>query len=193
MADHPIPQEPCPNAGAAEKPERRPRFGLVRSLIAAGIVVVVLAAALALWLRRSARDQSLTELIDLHVTMLASRHPVDIESNNSDTVKTWFAGKLPFTFNLPDLQNTQFKLIGGRVSYFGHNPGAQLLFTAGKHQLSVFLFQSQAGAPFSGTANKLSFNLESSRQYNLRFVIVSDAEPDTVHALSNLLRGAARG
>jgi len=38
-------------------------------------------------------------------------------------VKPWFQGKLPFTFNLPDLQTSQFVLVGGRVTYLGQAPG----------------------------------------------------------------------
>src|SRR5277367_2514325 len=63
------------------------------------------------------------ELADLHVATLASANPVDVVSSDRHNVKPWFAGKIPFTFNLPDLQGTQFELLGGKVSYLGQSPG----------------------------------------------------------------------
>jgi anti-sigma factor RsiW len=43
-------------------------------------------------------------------------------------VKPWFEGKIPFSFNLPELQNSEFSLIGGRVTYLEQTPGAQLIY-----------------------------------------------------------------
>src|SRR5262249_27225242 len=69
----------------------------------------------------------LAEATDMHVAALASTTPVDVVSTDRHTVKPWFEGKLPFTFELPALQNSEFHLIGGRMAYLSQNPGAQLL------------------------------------------------------------------
>jgi len=47
---------------------------------------------------------------------LASPNTVDVASSDRHTVKPWFQGKIPFTFNLPELQNTEFTLVGGRIA-----------------------------------------------------------------------------
>src|SRR5271170_3387489 len=98
----------------------------------------------ALWQQRSRTEEALSELADSHVSTLASTNPVDVVSTDRHTVKPWFQGKLPFSFNIPDLQNSPFKLIGGRVAYFQQSPGAQLLFEVRKHRISVFIFQNRA-------------------------------------------------
>jgi anti-sigma factor RsiW len=106
-------------------------------------VTAVLVAAISVsifWTRHLQRERELGELADLHVATLASANPVDVISTDRHTVKPWFAGKLPFTFNLPELQNSPFQLVGGRMAYFEQSPGAQLLFHVRKHQLSVFIF-----------------------------------------------------
>ena len=95
------------------------------------------------WLNRSGRERELTEIADLHVTALASSNPVDVISTDKHTVKPWFAGKLPFSFNLPELQDSGFTLVGGRVAYFERSSGAQLLFSLRKHQLSVFILKEE--------------------------------------------------
>ncbi len=51
------------------------------------------------------QDQALAELADLHVATMASGTPVDVVSTDRHTVKPWFQGKIPFTFNLPELGN----------------------------------------------------------------------------------------
>src|SRR3954447_15242835 len=77
-----------------------------------------------------------SEVIDLHIGTLASASPVDVISTDRHTVKPWFEGKIPFTFNLPELQNTEFTLLGGRVTYLEQTPGAQLIYRIRKHQIS---------------------------------------------------------
>jgi hypothetical protein len=69
------------------------------------------------------QGQTFAELADLHVATLASATPVDVISTDRHTVKPWFQGKIPFTFNLPELANTPFTLEGGTALLSG--PGAR--------------------------------------------------------------------
>jgi anti-sigma factor RsiW len=165
-------------------------------LAIAAAAAMLLIASVTLWVHHSAREHELTEIADLHVAELASANPVDVVSTDRHTVKPWFAGKLPFSFNLPELQNSAFTLAGGRVAYFQHSPGAQLLFNVRKHQLSVFIFQEEAGEfPAhlgTATATRLALHIETWSEGGLRYFIVSDAPAPDVHALGELLRNAAR-
>jgi anti-sigma factor RsiW len=168
----------------------------IPKLITAAIAAVLLIGSVTLWMGHSEREHAFSELADLHVSTLASANPVDVVSTDRHTVKPWFAGKLPFTFNLPELQNSGFTLVGGRVAYFQHNSGAQLLFGLRKHQLSVFIFPEQAGEiPFrvgASASTKLAFHMETWSEGGLRYFVVSDAPASDVHALSVLLKNAAR-
>src|SRR5437588_1146276 len=145
--------------------------------------------------KRSQEAGIYSELADMHVATLASANPVDVVSTDRHTVKPWFQGKLPFTFNLPELQNSSFKLIGGRVTYFQHSPGAQLLFGLRNHQLSVFILKEHPGmVPTQAgiiTVQQMAFNLETWEEGGLRYVIISDSSPADVHELGQLLRAAA--
>jgi anti-sigma factor RsiW len=162
----------------------------------AAVAAVLLLASIAFWVNRSNRVREFAELTDMHVATLASANPVDVISTDRHTVKPWFAGRIPFTFNLPELQNSEFTLSGGRVSYFHHSPGAQLLFNLRKHELSVFIFQEQSGelsfSAASVTSTKLAFHVETWSEGGLRYFIVSDAPASDVHALSELMKRAAR-
>jgi len=165
-------------------------------LAIATAAVVLLVASVFLWSRYAEQKRALTEFADLHVSTLASAHPVDVVSTDRHTVKPWFAGKLPFTFSLPDLQNSPFQLAGGRVAYLGQSPGAQLLFQLRQHYLSAFILQDRSRTVPVGvgrkTAHTLNFNVESWAEGGLRYTVVSDASPGDVHQLAELLRQAAR-
>ena len=126
---------------AAKRPRWARRWAPALATAAALVLMLVPAAV---WLQHLRSEQALGELADLHVSTLASANPVDVVSSDRHTVKPWFQGKLPFTFNLPDVETSPFKLIGGRLTYFQQSPGAQLLFEVGKHQISVFIFQNRA-------------------------------------------------
>ena len=166
-------------------------------LATAAIALVLIVASVFAWTNHIAREQAFAELLDLHVATMASANPVDVVSTDRHTVKPWFQGKLPFTFNLPELQDTPFKLIGGKMMYFEHTPGAQLLYEVRKHQLSVFIFQEGSGVklpgtnPGTNTAREQGFAMESWTHAGLRYVIVSDTTPSDIHALGELLRAAA--
>ncbi|MGI9101782.1 MAG: anti-sigma factor family protein [Terriglobales bacterium] len=159
---------------------------------ATAAAVVLLALALGLSLTRGPRTDVRSEIADLHVATLASPNPVDVVSTDRHTVKPWFEGKLPFTFNLPELQNSPFRLIGGKVTYVEQTPGAQLLFGVRKHQISLFVFPDRDALAHlgSGEHQKLAFSIATWSANGLRYFIITDASPADVHALRELLKRA---
>ena len=158
-------------------------------------LVLILSLAMGFFVNRekAKRDHVYGELADLHVATLASATPVDIVSTDKHTVKPWFEGKIPFTFNLPELHGTDFELVGGRVAYMGQAPGAQLIYRLRKHALSVFIFQDR-GAEMASWApdptSMMSFTFETWTKNGLRYFVVGDVSGADVNSLSMLLRDA---
>jgi len=178
----------------APRPRRSWVFGWVPAAVFA-VLLVAGAATLYVGRQNLRRAQVYSEIADLHVSTLGSANPVDVVSTDRHTVKPWFQGKIPFTFNLPELQNTEFTLVGGRVTYLEQTPGAHLIFQIRKHQISVFMFPENAedqvlGNP-SGVEHKQTFNTATWTQDGLRYVVLGDASPEDIRALSTLLRSAA--
>jgi anti-sigma factor RsiW len=143
--------------------------------------------------RESARRQRVfSELADLHVAALAGTSSVDVVSTDRHTVKPWFQGRIPFSFNLPELQGSEFSLLGGRVTYVAQTPGAHLIYQIRKHEISVFIFAdrgAETASVGSGTPmHEASFNFENWTQNGLRFFVVGDANSADIDALSKLLR-----
>ncbi len=155
------------------------RWGWIVEVGALCAAVLLLIFGSLVWIRQSQRQQLVGELTDLHVATLASSNRVDVVSSDRHTVKPWFQGKVPFTFNVPELQGSPFELLGGKVTYLDQNPGAELLFMVRKHVLSVFIFKDSPEldrVPASGELmHRLSFNLESWTEGGLRYVIITDA------------------
>jgi anti-sigma factor RsiW len=142
---------------------------------------------------RTRRQRVYSELADLHVATLASGSPVDVVSTDRHTVKPWFQGRIPFTFNLPELQGTDFTLAGGRVTYLAQSPGAQLIYRLRQHEISVFIFQDrgqETAVSASSPVSVLSFTVESWTKNGLRFFVVGDVGSQDIEKLSNLLRDA---
>ncbi len=177
--------------GIAPKPQRSFRLGW--TLAAAAAVILVVGTLTSAYLgTRSGRDQVFSEIADLHVEMLASSSPVDVISTDRHTVKPWFQGKIPFAFNLPELQNSEFSLLGGRITYLDQTPGAHLIYDVRKHHISVFVFQERS-LPASLDKNyllpkKLPFNMETWSQGGLRYFVIGDASTADINNLAKLFK-----
>jgi anti-sigma factor RsiW len=177
---------------AARGPARRKQFWFP---VLASAMVLLVAATIPLGLirGRSGEQQLMSELADLHVATLASSNPVDVVSTDRHTVKPWFAGKIPFTFNLPELQDSPFVLMGAKVSYLNQAPGAELIFRVRQHQISVFIFRERALGSTrvdDGLQNALSFSVRSWSHNDLRYFVIGDASAQDLDKLTELLKAA---
>jgi anti-sigma factor RsiW len=182
------------NATAGEQKEHGnvsvrhwPRWALATAAL------LVLAAGLFVAASRRQGAKAVAEFADLHVTALASANPVEVISTDRHTVKPWFQGRIPFTFDLPELQATAFTLVGGRVAYFHQEPGAHLIFGYQRHFISVFIFRDtpQLAMPASFFADKASsFALRTWTKEGLRYVVIGDANAATIEDLTELLQRA---
>jgi anti-sigma factor RsiW len=186
----------------ARKPQRGFRLGWM--VAAAAAVILVAGALTSTYLETRSerdlayRDHVFSEIADLHVSTLASSSPVDVISTDRHTVKPWFQGKIPFAFNLPELQNTGFSLLGGRMTYLDQTPGAHLIYDVRKHHISVFVFQERLlplklpaslGQDFP-SPKQLPFNMETWSQGGLRYFVIGDASTADIDNLAQLLKAA---
>lgn len=178
----------------AAKPAH-PAWQWALGLALAAVVVIGLGLAIVLPSRTAARDRLIAGVVDRHVTALASVSPVDVVSSDRHTVKPWFQGKLAFTFNLPELAGSPFTLAGGRMVFVDGEPGAHLIYDVRKHHESMLIFQDRGDfarlLPSSEKAwRSRAFNVETWSAGGLRFFAISDAAPEDVSALAELLKKA---
>ena len=159
---------------------------------AAAAAVMLLVVGGVNWRQKMIQQQLVSQLVDQHVATMASANPVDVVSTDAHTVKPWFQGKVPFSVDVPDLHDTQFTLVGGRLAYFRQNPAAQLIFAVRQHRISVFVFRDNSETAALGEqtspVKKTGFQTQSWSEDGLRYFAISDVNPNDVRQLCELLK-----
>jgi anti-sigma factor RsiW len=169
------------------KPRGSARIYSIRRVAWTGIAAaIVLAVSLIGWRQLHETNTLAAELLDQHLATLSSATTPQVVSTDRHTVKPWFQGRLPFSFNLPDAQalppDTTLK--GADLTYLKGQPAALLLFTIHKHEVSVFLTQRFGGPSLTALPSTRSgFTIHSATTHDLRIVAVSDVNPADLDAL----------
>jgi anti-sigma factor RsiW len=132
------------------------------------------------------------ELLDQHLATLSSSATPQVISTDRHTVKPWFQGRLPFSFNLPDTTALPPDTIlkGADLTYLNNQPAALLLFTIHKHQVSIFLTQRATSPTFTTLPpTRAGFTLHTATTPDLQIIAVSDVNPaDLDHLLAALVQ-----
>jgi anti-sigma factor RsiW len=123
-----------------------------------------------------------TEVSDLHVAMLAATQPLEVLSSDRHTVKPWFQGKIPFTFNLPEQLPAGVTLLGANLTYLHNQPIAQLVYAIGPHRASVFVRAKSSGGnaadifPDTLPPQRAGFQIAGFTTDNLCVIAISDVD-----------------
>ena len=180
---------------------RRPVEGLRIAGWAAACAMVLVSAGGVLVQRNgqqralvSAQEAGLvTEVCDQHIAMLAADAPPEVVSSDRHTVKPWFQGKLPFSFNLPENLPSGVTLDGANLSYLGNQPVAQLLYSIGRHRVSVFVRARRGAASPGLSAEHSGFHVAGFRTEEMEAVAVSDVDRARLVELVGLIEHAQTG
>jgi anti-sigma factor RsiW len=172
-------------AQVKQPPPRTARMLSFRtSMLAALAACMLLAVVLVGWQQSRQANSLSAELLDQHLSALSSGASPQVISTDRHTVKPWFQGKLPFSFNIPDPLPADTVLKGGDLAYFNGQPAALLLFTIHKHEVSVFLTQ-RSGSPIASARSgvRSGFRIEKGSTRDLQIVAVSDVNPADLEQL----------
>jgi anti-sigma factor RsiW len=150
------------------------------------IAVAILAAvSLVAWHQVRQANALASELLDQHLAMLSSGATPQVVSTDRHTVKPWFQGRLPFSFNLPDPNALppDTTLRGADLVYLEGRPAALLIFTIHKHEVSVFVTQRDGAFAVVPHSTRSGFAIRSDTAAELRLTAVSDVNPTELDAL----------
>jgi anti-sigma factor RsiW len=132
-----------------------------------------------------------TEVSDQHIATMAANLPPQVLSSDRHTVKPWFQGKIPFSFNLPEDLPEDTKLEGANLAYLHNRPVAQLLYSIGKHRVSVFVQERTAGVETRTQAPAhAGFWLASFNTTALNVIAISDVDQAKLTQLIALIERA---
>jgi anti-sigma factor RsiW len=188
-------------AAPAAKPLGTRRFRryltpLASALAGAALVLVAVRVTQPSFLRSSLVSADLVEEgVNDHLRVVASSHPVEIESGGIHQVKPWFTGRLDFAPRVAFSGDDQFKLEGGSVGYFRDRKAAVFVYKVRLHTISLFVFRAD-GLPWPtrGLANvgplrvdasvSRGFNVLLWRDGELGYCLVSDVNRVDLDALA---------
>jgi anti-sigma factor RsiW len=144
---------------------------------AAGLAIAVTAAG-TIGFRARQTAQATTALarnvVDQHVSALASEHMFEVRSSNQHTVKPWFQGKLDFSPPVADLASSGFPLVGGRVDAIGGRRVAALVYQRREHVIDVFVSPARGGIATSDARSIRGFQERHWLHADLSLWAVSD-------------------
>jgi anti-sigma factor RsiW len=149
--------------------------------------------------QRSALDSSqyaslVTEVCDQHIATLAANAPPEVISSDRHTVKPWFQGRIPFSFNLPENLPAGTTLDGANLTYIHNQPTAQLLYSIGKHHVSVYVQQRTAATiPSQPLTDHAGFHVAGFTTHDLDVIAVSDVDSTSLSNLVELIKQAQTG
>lgn len=190
--------DPLP-ATPGKTPSSRSAWWVVSSALAAAAVLLVITASWMFVPRQSQQRQIasmqhaalVNEVLDQHIAALAANQAPQVVSSDRHTVKPWFQGKLPFSFNLPDNLADDTKLDGANLTYLHNRPAAQLLYSIGRHRVSVFVAQkSDATMLGVAQAEQSGFHVTGFATDNLAVIAISDVDPARLSVLVRALENA---
>lgn len=169
---------------------------------AAAAVLLLAAGSMMLLQRATQRAETasaehaalVTEIFDQHIATLAGNMPPQVVSTDRHTVKPWFQGKIPFSFNLPQSLPSDNTLDGANLTYIRNQPVAQLLYSIGKHRVSVFLRQKPGVAEAKQwVAERSGFHVIGFSTNDLDVIAVSDVDTARLAELVSAIKHAQIG
>jgi anti-sigma factor RsiW len=94
-----------------------------------------------------------TGIVDAHLRSLLPGQITNVNSNDPQTVRAWFEGKVKFAFLVRDFADYGFSLRGGRVDVVQGRTVATLVYASGEHLVNVFIWptRQQDADPLAGS------------------------------------------
>jgi anti-sigma factor RsiW len=141
---------------------------------------------------RSAQAGMVAEAVNDHLRLLASSHPLDIESGGIHQVKPWFEGRLDFAPVVPFEGDADFPLKGGAVGYFLDRKAAVFVYARRLHPISLLVFRADglawpARGPTPLVTSERGFTVVMWRRGGLGYALVSDVDPGELRTLATTL------
>jgi anti-sigma factor RsiW len=165
--------------------------------VAAGFAAIALVLAFVpLMLQRVRAADYVDTAVSTHRNYLEGKLPLEFNSDSADEIAAWFAGKVPFQFQLPASQlganaDPAFRLSGGRVVSFRGGHAAMVTYHSQREEISLLVASSKSAPAAGGDAlrsNGLVFYFTSKGGFN----VVTWTNHGLTYALVSSLHGSAQ-
>jgi anti-sigma factor RsiW len=174
---------------------RRPTINL--RVVAYGVAIIGLVVAFVpFMLQRVRAAEYVDTAVSAHRSYLEGKLPLELNSDSPGEIAGWFAGKIPFHFQLPVSQvgtnvDPAFRLSGARVLSFRGGHAALVTYHSKGEEISLLVASSKSAAAAGGDAlrsNGLTFYFTSKGGFN----VVTWTNHGLTYALVSSLHGSAQ-
>ena len=131
------------------------RTRYLRRTLAAAATVLLLVPGL--WVAMQALDPMRSATfaavaVDAHQRHQQGRLPLELDTDSPEQISNWFAGKLPFSVQLPDYpevvgRNKPYRLEGARLVAFRNDYAAYVSYRMGQRPISLVMTSSAVAEP----------------------------------------------
>ena len=193
MRDHLPPEAPPPGLRArveASVGMRRPRLQPSWRALAASIAVVAVVAsgATSMVVAPSGISAARDGIVDAHIRSLMASAPIDVASSDRHTVRPWFNGRIPHAPRVVNL-GSDFPLVGGRIDVVGATPVSTLVYSHGKHLISLTAMPAVGHASSTPVLSERGgYNIFRWTDGEVTYWTVSDASARELDKFTELFR-----
>ncbi len=188
--DLPSPQLERRIAGVARRPFST---GSWQSLAASFVLGLLVAGGIA-WsvIGHGSRQDLADQVVSAHIRGLMASAPTDVLSSERHTVKPWFNSRISFAPVVVDLTAQGFVLVGARIDVVDLSPAATLVYSRGKHLISVTEMPGAAAPAMPTSRNhEQGYLLFAWSDGRMRYWAVSDAAPEELERFVKLFQAAS--
>jgi anti-sigma factor RsiW len=174
---------------------RRPTINL--RAVAAGFAAIALVIAFTPFMLQRVRAADYVDTaVSAHRNYLEGKLPLEFNSDSAGEIAAWFAGKVPFHFQLPASQiganvDPAFRLSGARVLSFRGGHAAMVTYHSKGEEISLLVASDKSAAAAGGDtlrSNGLTFYFTSKGGFN----VVTWTNHGLTYALVSSLHGSAQ-
>jgi anti-sigma factor RsiW len=130
------------------------------------------------------------EVIAAHVRSLLAQHATDVSSAADSTVRPWFASKLQFAPDVPDMARFGYPLVGGRLDYIDHVRVAALVYRSGGNLINVFVWPAGKGPSALRAYRRKGYSVVHWVAGGMQHWAVSDLPLDKLKVVCSDLQGS---
>jgi anti-sigma factor RsiW len=128
-----------------------------------------------------------TGIVDAHLRALLPGQITNVNSNDPQTVRAWFEGKVKFVFPVRDFADYGFSLQGGRVDVVQGRTVAALVYANREHFFNVFIWPTGEEDASPRAGSRQGYQWIDWREGKIEFCAVSDADPAELAQLQRFL------
>jgi mycothiol system anti-sigma-R factor len=165
-------------------------------LVAAILIVAAVLLPMPGIMRQASANSYVEAAVAAHRSSLNGSLPLEIKSESPSAVTTWFAGKVPFNFRLPEAaeevgHEQVYRLTGGRLVNYKGGYAALVSYRMREQTISLLVSSSKSAAAAGGEEVR-SGGIVFHYSKQLGFAVITWSTHGLTYALVSSLPGSGR-